>query len=95
MADRSGSDDLDLVVTAINVQYELGGNLAQTLEIIGETVRDRIRIKREIRGADRAAAPHRLSSWPLLPVWLGIVLFIMNPEYMNHALRPRDASRIC
>ena len=58
MADRSGSDDLALVVTAINVQHELGGNLAQTLDIISETVRDRIRIKREI-DLHLAAAPHR------------------------------------
>ena len=49
MADRIGTDEADMVVTAINVQYETGGNLAQTLEIIGETVRDRLRIQREIR----------------------------------------------
>jgi tight adherence protein B len=49
MAQRVGSDDLDLVVTAITVQYEMGGNLAQTLETIGETVRERIRMLREVR----------------------------------------------
>ncbi len=47
MAVRVGSDDADLVVTAITVQYEMGGNLAQTLDIISETVRDRIRMKRD------------------------------------------------
>ena len=48
MADRSKSDDLYLMVTAMNVQAELGGNLAQILETIAETIRERIRLKREI-----------------------------------------------
>ena len=49
MAERVGSDDLTLVVTAINVQYEMGGNLATVLDSISQTVRERIRITREIR----------------------------------------------
>ena len=40
------NDDLDLVVTAINVQYEIGGNLAQVMDTIGDTIRERIRILR-------------------------------------------------
>ena len=43
MAQRVGSDDLTLVVTAINVQYEMGGNLALVLESISQTVRERIK----------------------------------------------------
>jgi tight adherence protein B len=87
MADRVGTDDADLVVTAINVQYEMGGNLAQTLEIIGETIRDRIRIKREIRVL---TAQQRLSGYVLavLPVVLAILLFIMRPEYMSRLFEP-------
>jgi tight adherence protein B len=87
MADRAGSDDLALVVTAINVQRELGGNLAQTLDIISETVRDRIRIKREI---DVFTSQQRLTGiiLALLPIGLGIVLYIMNPEYMKHLFDP-------
>ena len=87
MADRSGSTDLALVVTAINVQHELGGNLAQTLEIISETVRDRIRIKREI---EVFTSQQRLTGiiLALLPVGLGIILYIMNPTYMKHLFDP-------
>jgi tight adherence protein B len=87
MADRSGSTDLALVVTAINVQHELGGNLAQTLDIISETVRDRIRIKREI---DVLTSQQRLTGviLALLPVGLGTILYIMSPEYMMHLFDP-------
>ena len=87
MADRAGSDDLALVVTAINVQHELGGNLAQTLDIISETVRDRIRIKREI---EVFTSQQRLTGiiLALLPIGLGIVLYIMNPDHMKHLFDP-------
>jgi tight adherence protein B len=87
MADRAGSDDLALVVTAINVQHELGGNLAQTLEIISETVRDRIRIKREIQVQ---TSQQRLTAVILafLPTATAILLFFMNPTYMKELLAP-------
>ncbi len=87
MADRVDSDDLGLVVTAISVQHEIGGNLAQTLEIIAETVRDRIKIKREIRVF---TAQQRLTGiiLALLPVFLGIVLYLLNPEYMSQLFQP-------
>ena len=48
MSERIGTDDVHLVITAINVQYEIGGNLAETLDTIGETIRDRLRMQREI-----------------------------------------------
>ena len=82
MADRVGSDDLDLVVTAINVQFELGGNLTQTLETIAETVRDRIRMKRQIRVL---TSQQRLTGYilALLPIGLAVVLNLLNPEFMR------------
>ena len=46
---RIPSDDLDLVVTAMNVQREVGGNLAEILDTISHTIRERVRIKGEIR----------------------------------------------
>lgn len=87
MSERVGTDDLDLVVTAINVQYEMGGNLAQTLEIISETVRDRIRILREIRVM---TAQQRLTGYILaaLPLALGVMLFLLRPEYMSRLFEP-------
>ena len=42
------SDDLDLLISAINIQHEVGGNLAQILDVIGHTIRERVRIKGEI-----------------------------------------------
>jgi len=87
MAERVGIDDLDLVVTAINVQYEMGGNLAQTLETIGETVRDRIRMLREIRvlTAQQRLTGYVLAAWPLA---VAVMLFILSPEYMSRLFQP-------
>jgi tight adherence protein B len=87
MAERVGSDDLDLVVTAMNVQYEMGGNLAQTLETIGETVRDRIRILREIQVM---TAQQRFTGYMLavLPIALAFILMMINPEYMSRLFEP-------
>ena len=87
MAERIGTDDVDLLVTAITIQYETGGNLAQTLEVIGQTVRDRIRIQREIRVL---TSQQRLTGFILggLPVVLGGVLFIINPAHMSRLFLP-------
>ncbi|HBY97238.1 MAG: type II secretion system F family protein [Ardenticatenaceae bacterium] len=87
MSERVGSDDLDLVVTAIKVQYELGGNLAQTLDTIGETVRERIRILREVRVM---TAHQRFTAYVLagVPVVLAVGLFILNPAYMSKLFAP-------
>jgi tight adherence protein B len=87
MSDRVGIDDLHLVVTAINVQYEMGGNLAQTLETIGETVRDRIYMLREIQvlTAQQRMTGYVLAVWPLV---VAIVLFLVNPGYMRRLLDP-------
>src|SRR5581483_452222 len=59
MLRRMPSDDLDLLITAINVQHEVGGNLAEILDSIAHTIRERIRIKGEIR---TITAQQRLSS---------------------------------
>jgi len=87
MAARVRLDDLDLVVTAINVQYEMGGNLAQTLEVIGETVRDRIRMLREIRVL---TAQQRLTGYILavLPAAVGLGIFMLNAQYMRRLFEP-------
>ncbi|MHB1295736.1 MAG: type II secretion system F family protein [Anaerolineae bacterium] len=81
MAARVGSDDLDLMVTAINVQYEMGGNLAQTLETIGQTVRDRIHMKREIHSL---TVQQRLTGYVLagMPLLFAAFISIVNPGYL-------------
>jgi tight adherence protein B len=87
MARRVGSDDLDLVVTAITVQYEMGGNLAQTLDTIGETVRERIRLLRQVRvlTAQQRFTGYLLAAWPL---FLAVALYLLNPEYISRLWAP-------
>ncbi|MBI4673627.1 MAG: type II secretion system F family protein [Chloroflexi bacterium] len=79
---RMPSDDLDLLITAINVQHEVGGNLAEILDNIAHTIRERIRIKGEIR---TITAQQRLSGYLLsiLPVILGFIMYLLNPEYIS------------
>jgi tight adherence protein B len=82
MLRRIQSDDLDLMITAINVQHEVGGNLAEILEVIGHTIRERVRIKGEIRVL---TAQGMISGYviSLLPVVLGLILYLMNKEYIG------------
>lgn len=85
---RIPSEDLDLVVTAINVQREVGGNLAEVLETISHTIRERIRLKGEIKTlTTQVSASGRLLS--LMPVFLVGALYMMNREYiMNFFVDP-------
>lgn len=87
MAKRIGTEEADMLVTAINIQYTTGGNLAQTLEVIGETVRDRLRIQREIRVL---TAQQRITGYVLaaLPLGLVVLLFMINPTYMARLFEP-------
>lgn len=80
MLRRMPSDDLDLIITAVNIQREVGGNLAEILDIISYTIRERVRIKGEIR---TLTAQGRLTGWiiSLLPIGLALVLYSINPEY--------------
>jgi tight adherence protein B len=82
MLRRMPSEDLDLVVTAVNIQREVGGNLAEVLDTISFTIRERVRIKGEIR---TLTAQGRLSGWivSLLPIFLAFVLLGINADYMS------------
>jgi tight adherence protein B len=79
---RVPSDDLDLMITAINVQAEVGGNLAEILEIIGFVIRERVRIKGEIRVLTAQA---QISGYVIsaLPIIMGFILYAMNPDYIG------------
>jgi len=79
---RIPSEDLDLLVTAISIQHEVGGNLAQILDVIGETIRERVRIKGEIRvlTAQQSLSGYIISA---LPVGLAVILFLLNPDYLS------------
>jgi tight adherence protein B len=78
---RVPSEDLDLLVSAISIQHEVGGNLGQILDVIGETIRERVRIKGEI---NVLTSQQQLSGYVIsgLPIALGVGLFLMNREYM-------------
>jgi tight adherence protein B len=80
---RVPSEDLDLMITAINVQHEVGGNLAQILDAIGLTIRERVRIKGEIRSL---TAQVRYSGYvvALMPVFLSAILFVIRPDYIGY-----------
>lgn len=79
---RVPSEDLDLIITAVNIQREVGGNLAEILDTISYTIRERVRIKGEIR---TLTAQGRISGWVvgLLPLALSGVLYAINGEYMS------------
>ena len=79
---RMPSDDLDLLITAINIQYEVGGNLAQILDTIAHTIRERVRIKGEIAVL---TAQGRMSGYLItaLPPLIGLVVSVLNPSYMS------------
>ncbi|GAB4504655.1 MAG: type II secretion system F family protein [Anaerolineales bacterium] len=78
---RIPSEDLDFVITAINVQREVGGNLSEILDIISFTIRERVRIKGEIRVM---TAQVRTSGTvlALIPVGLTLMLWLINKEYL-------------
>ena len=79
---RIKSDDLDLMVTAIGVQQQVGGNLAEILDTIAFTIRERVRIKGEIR---TLTAQGRYSGYlvAFLPIAIMITLNLINPEFMH------------
>lgn len=84
---RIPSDDLDLVIAAMNVQREVGGNLAEILDTISHTIRERVRIKGEIRvlTAQVIYSGRFLSS---LPAIICLVLWLINRPYMMQFFNP-------
>lgn len=82
MAQRVTSDDLDMVITGILIQRQVGGNLAEILNNISNTIRERAKIKGEIK---ILTAQGRLSGIiiGILPVLLMLVMLMINPDYAN------------
>jgi len=78
---RIPSEDLDFVVTAINVQREVGGNLSEILDNISFTIRERVRIKGEIRVLTSQVRTSG-SVLSLIPFGLTLILWFLNPEYL-------------
>lgn len=86
---RIPSEDLDFVVTAINVQREVGGNLSEILDTISFTIRERVRIKGEIRvmTANVRASGAILS---MIPLGLALALWFISPDYIGTFFAPND-----
>jgi tight adherence protein B len=82
LATRIPIQDVRIVVTAILIQKESGGNLAEVLEKVAHIIRDRYRLKKQIRVH---TAQGRLTGWILavLPVVLGFGLYLVNPAHMS------------
>jgi tight adherence protein B len=74
--------DLKLCVTAIMIQRETGGNLAEILEKVAHTIRERFRIMEDLKTLTTSS---RMSAWILcgIPIFIAIVVTIMDPEYMQ------------
>jgi len=87
MVRRRPRDDLSLIVTAIKIQYEVGGSLAEILETVSHTIRERVRIMREIQVL---TSQQRYSGYVLMvmPIALAIFLIIFNPEYEMRLFEP-------
>ena len=81
LTNRVNSQDLDLVVTAMLIQRQIGGNLSEILDNISDTIRERIRIKGEVKSL---TAQGRLSGFIIgvLPIALGMFLLMINPKYI-------------
>lgn len=82
LSDRTDNEDLDMVITALIIQRQVGGNLAEVLDTISETIRERIKIKGDIK---TLTAQGRISGVviSLLPLALGMVLRIISPGYIE------------
>jgi len=82
LTQRIPSKDLSLAVMAINIQREVGGSLADILENIVGTIRERQRLAQEVRSL---TAQGRYSGWvlTLLPFILGVLIWFVNPAYMD------------
>jgi tight adherence protein B len=82
MADRVGSEDMRWAVMAVNVQREVGGNLAEVLDIVANTVRERSYIHRQVRVLS-AEGRFSIGILMALPVGLFAYLSLINPEYVS------------
>lgn len=89
MLDRIESEDFDLIATAVNIQREVGGNLAEILDVIGHTVRERIKLKGEIMVL---TAQGRITGYLIsgLPILLALFLYSINRDYMQHLFENRS-----
>ncbi len=88
LLERIESEDLDLVITAVNIQREVGGNLAEILSVISSTIRERIKLKGEVRVL---TSQGRITGYLIsfLPIGLALFLNAAQPGYMGQLFEDR------
>lgn len=86
LADRMGGPDFRWVIQAIEIQRDVGGDLAEVLDTVADTIRDRTRIRRQ---ASALSAEGRMSAWVLiaLPFGLAAVMAVTNPGFLSPLFR--------
>jgi tight adherence protein B len=82
LADRVGGEDFQWVVQAVEIQRDVGGDLAEVLDTVASTIRDRTRIRQQVSAL---SAEGRMSAWVLmlLPFGLVGVMAVTNPDYLS------------
>jgi tight adherence protein B len=82
LADRVGGEDFRWVVQAVEIQRDVGGDLAEVLDTVASTIRDRTRIRRQVSAL---SAEGRMSAWVLMLMPFGLVgiMFVTNPTYLS------------
>lgn len=80
--DRIGSPDFDIVITAVLIQRSVGGNLAEILDSVAHTMRERARIKGEI---NTLTSQQRMTGYVIgmIPIGLGGIFMVISPDYMK------------
>ncbi len=88
LVQRVENDDLEMVVTAIEINSEVGGSLSDILTSVSETIEDRVRLKGEINSL---TAQQRMSAYLIsgMPFILGVILTVLNPNYMMRLFSPQ------
>ena len=87
LAQRAGSADLNLMVTAVQIQRQVGGNLSEVLDRIQQTIRERVRLQAEVRAL---SAQGRMSAMiiGLLPVGLLALMGLIAPRFVEPMFQP-------
>lgn len=81
--ERVPSNDFELIINAILIQRQVGGNLSEVLDIVAETIRERLRMRGEVRAL---TAQGRMSMWifVLMAPIIALIMFFFNPTYLSY-----------
>jgi len=89
LSDRVGDPNVPILIVGILVAQEVGGNLTEVIENTAYTIRERAKLQREVRSLT-AQSRYSAIVLTLLPLFLGIFLFLFNPTYFD-IMREREA----